>query len=46
MKQHLNSIAKTRKLQSIAFTVLGAILSALLVAGMIYLTYIKAPTRP
>lgn len=45
MKQHPHSIESTRKHQAILFTVLGAVLSATIVAGMIYFTYAKSPTR-
>lgn len=45
MKHQAHSIETTRMLQAILCTVLGAVLSAIIVAGMIYFTYIKSPTR-
>lgn len=45
MKHHPHSVESTRKLQAVFFTILGAVLSAILVAGMIYFTYAKSPTR-
>lgn len=45
MKHQSNSIERKRELQALMFTILGAVLSALIVAGMIYFTYAKSPTR-
>jgi hypothetical protein len=45
MKRQTHSIETTRKLQAIMCTVLGAVLSAIIVAGMIYFTYVKSPAR-
>ncbi len=45
MKHQPHSIESTRKIQAAVFTVLGAVLSAIIVAGMIYFTYAKSPTR-
>ena len=45
MKHHSHHIERKRKLHALWFTIIGALFSAMVVAGMIYFTYSISPKR-
>ena len=45
MKHQSHSIERRRKLHALWFTIVGALFSAMAVAGMIYFTYSISPKR-